>query len=119
MISQAVDKYSEGLNILHAALLRPKSLTTALYSNRAFAEALLGNWRNSFESARWALKTDAQHIKSYIRAAKAAQQLKRWPHALEVCGWGLKVEPNAPELLAIQQVRLLAISAAASPSRRL
>lgn len=110
VIGQAVEKYSEGLAILHAALAAPPALTTALYSNRAFAEGLLGNWRSSFESARWALKTDPKHVKSYIRAAKAAQELRKWPAALEVCAWGLAVEEAAPELLRMQAVRALLLS---------
>jgi tetratricopeptide (TPR) repeat protein len=109
VIKQASDKYSEGLSILHAAgatYAVPAQLRTALYSNRAFAESLIGNWRNALDSARWAIRTDRSHLKSYFRAAQAAQQLKRWSDALEVCKRGLEVEPGAAELLKIQQVQI-------------
>jgi tetratricopeptide (TPR) repeat protein len=105
VIGQAVEKYTEGLNILQKAQLSPKPLLTALYSNRAFAESILGNWRNALDSANWAIRTDGSHLKSYFRAAKAAQELKRWTDALELCARALNIEPTAQELLDIHKVR--------------
>ena len=114
LIKQAVAKYTEGLSLLHAsdtagtAPKNPaaaKAVRTALYSNRAFAESLLCNWRNALESARWAIKTDASHFKSHYRAAQAAAQLKQWPLALELCKRGLALDAAAPELTDIQEVR--------------
>ena len=112
VISQAVDKYSEGLAMIAAdrhGTPASAGLRVALYSNRAFAEGLLGNWRNALDSAQWALKADPQHLKSYFRAAQAAQKLKRWQLTEQLCQQGLAVMPGSAELQDILQVRVSAL----------
>ena len=106
LIESAVAKYSEGLSILASAAGKPDpALLCALCSNRALAESLLGNWRNSLDSALWAIRADSTHLKSYYRAARAAQELKRWQQGQTLCAKGLEIEPDAAELLGIQEVR--------------
>jgi hypothetical protein len=104
LIRQASDKYSEGLAILHEATSDAHALKCALHSNSALAQGLLGNFRNSLDAARCAIKCDAQHLKSYFRAAQAAVKLKRWAEGQELCESGLKVEVGAPELTALLAV---------------
>lgn len=47
MLRTAVDKYAEGLRVLHEAKSDAHALRCVLYSNQAQAHAHLGNWRNS------------------------------------------------------------------------
>jgi tetratricopeptide (TPR) repeat protein len=105
VIGVAISKYSEGLAILSAARGKPDpQLLCGLCSNRAFAESLLGNWRNALESALWAVRIDSTHLKSYFRAATAAQKLHRWKQALALCSKGLELDPGAEEFQKIQKV---------------
>jgi tetratricopeptide (TPR) repeat protein len=114
VIEVAITKYSEGLAILSAAGGKSDpQLLCALCSNRAFAESLLGNWRNAFDSAMWAIRVDSTHLKSYFRAASAAQKLRRWNQALKLCSKGLELDPGAEEFLEIQKVWLWSCPAGA------
>lgn len=111
LIESAVAKYTEGLSILAAAEGKPEpALLCALCSNRAFAESLLGNWRNSLESALWAIRADSTHLKSFYRAARAAKELRRWQQGQTLCANGLEIEADARELLDIQEVRRHVVS---------
>jgi len=106
MIREAVKQYGEGLAFLEAAgdVEGAAATRCALHSNRAHASGLLGNWRNALNDALAALKANPAHIKSHIRAANAARQLRSWREAVTLCERGLEAEPGAPELLKTSKV---------------
>eukprot|EP00892_Ulva_mutabilis_P003530 jgi/Ulvmu1/1549/UM110_0012.1 len=103
LLRTAIEKYAEGLGHLNHAHSNDTALRCALQSNQAQAHALLGNWRNSLQSARAAIQTDSKHFKSYMRAATAAARLREWRLLVELCSDGLALEPDSPELLSLQK----------------
>lgn len=106
MLRQAVDKYSEGLAVLmdHKTSANVK-LRVALLSNRAQAHIHLENWRNALESAEDAIKLDAKHLKSYMRAAIAAENMQDWDKVDQHCSKGLELQPGAADITRIREVR--------------
>lgn len=93
-IRQAIEQYTEGL----ALQCTDAALNSTLFSNRAQANLVLGNFRNALMDGKDAVRYNASNVKGYFRAAKGAIGIGLWETCRTLCNEGLEVEPDNVEL---------------------
>jgi hypothetical protein len=59
---------------------------------------ILGNNGRAVSDSMQALKLNPQNVKAAYRGAKASSLLKHWPHVIEFCSQGLKVDAENADL---------------------
>eukprot|EP00201_Polytomella_parva_P013831 CAMPEP_0175073596 /NCGR_PEP_ID=MMETSP0052_2-20121109/20691_1 /TAXON_ID=51329 ORGANISM="Polytomella parva, Strain SAG 63-3" /NCGR_SAMPLE_ID=MMETSP0052_2 /ASSEMBLY_ACC=CAM_ASM_000194 /LENGTH=378 /DNA_ID=CAMNT_0016341505 /DNA_START=14 /DNA_END=1146 /DNA_ORIENTATION=+ len=114
LLRDAIKFYSDGF----AINCGDDKLNSVLLSNRAQAHSLLGNWRNSFEDSNRSIKLDTSNVKSYFRGARAAQKLKRFSDARNICIEGLKIDSSNVELKKILKESEASIATATAAAAR-
>jgi len=80
------------------------------------------DWSRAMEDCETALKLDPKFVKVFIRKGKIQHLLKQYHKALETFDAGLKLDPQASELLesraqTLQAIRAQAQSGKADPER--
>ncbi|WIA28095.1 hypothetical protein OEZ86_010677 [Tetradesmus obliquus] len=100
LLREAVEAYTKGL----ALKCSDTQLNLALHNNRAHVHSLLGNWRSALQDSQAALQLEPASIKAVFRGARAALKLGQWDVCGQLLQQGLALEPEAAELLQIQQV---------------
>lgn len=99
LLREAVEAYTKGL----ALKCSDTQLNLALHNNRAHVHSLLGNWRSALQDSQAALQLEPASIKAVFRGARAALKLGQWDVCGQLLQQGLALEPEAAELLQIQQ----------------
>uniref|UniRef100_A0A383V5T9 Cns1/TTC4 wheel domain-containing protein n=1 Tax=Tetradesmus obliquus TaxID=3088 RepID=A0A383V5T9_TETOB len=99
LLREAVEAYTKGL----ALKCSDTQLNLALHNNRAHVHSLLGNWRSALQDSLAALQLEPASIKAVFRGARAALKLGQWDVCGQLLQQGLALEPEAAELLQIQQ----------------
>jgi hypothetical protein len=90
-LRQAVEQYTEGLGVGGT----DAGVTSALLSNRAHVNLLLGNFRNAMLDGRDAVRFDPGNLKGHYRAAKGALGLRQWDECRKLVAAGLAAAAHA------------------------
>lgn len=98
-LRQAIEQYTQGL----AVACPNAALNSALASNRAHVNLLLGNFRNAYQDGLAALKTNPQNVKACYRAAKGALGMSKFGECEQLCSRGLELEPENKEMLVLRR----------------
>ena len=93
--NDAIDLYTQALA---AKSDRPEQ-NAVILSNRAAVQLLKKNYGKVIEDCMEAIKLDPTNGKAHYRAAKAANALKKWDKAVEMCEAGLKLDEGNKEML--------------------
>lgn len=86
-LRQAIESYTEGINLE----FDDAHLKSVLYSNRAQANLVIGNYRNALFDGQDAIRFNEQNIKGFYRAAKGALGTSKFDKCQELCDEALKL----------------------------
>ncbi|NWX85375.1 TTC4 protein, partial [Nothoprocta pentlandii] len=96
--SKAVLSYTEGLK----KKCQDPELGAVLLTNRAAAQARLGNYRSALNDAIQARRLKPSHLKAIVRGALCHLELKNFSEAVEWCEEGLQIDPKEKKLLEVR-----------------
>ncbi|KFV85629.1 Tetratricopeptide repeat protein 4, partial [Struthio camelus australis] len=77
-------------------------LGAVLHTNRAAAQARLGNYRSALNDAIQARKLKPTHLKAIIRGALCHLELKNFSEAIAWCEEGLQIDPKEKKLMEVR-----------------
>ncbi|NXA31531.1 TTC4 protein, partial [Eudromia elegans] len=95
---KAVLSYTEGLK----KKCEDPELVTVLLTNRAAAQARLGNYRSALNDAIQARKLKPTHLKAIVRGALCHLELKNFSEAVAWCDEGLEIDSKEKKLLEVR-----------------
>uniref|UniRef100_A0A8C7A2Z0 Tetratricopeptide repeat domain 4 n=1 Tax=Nothoprocta perdicaria TaxID=30464 RepID=A0A8C7A2Z0_NOTPE len=95
---KAVLSYTEGLK----KKCQDPELGAVLLTNRAAAQARLGNYRSALNDAIQARRLKPSHLKAIVRGALCHLELKNFSEAVEWCEEGLQIDPKEKKLLEVR-----------------
>ncbi|NXE51526.1 TTC4 protein, partial [Casuarius casuarius] len=94
---KAVVSYTEGLK----KKCEDPELGAMLHTNRAAAQAHLGNYRSALNDAIQARKLKPTHLKAIIRGALCHLELKNFSEAIAWCEEGLQIDSKEKKLMEV------------------
>nr|XP_013817231.1 PREDICTED: tetratricopeptide repeat protein 4 [Apteryx mantelli mantelli] len=95
---KAVISYTEGLR----KKCEDPELRAMLHTNRAAAQAHLGNYRSALNDAIQARKLKPTHLKAIIRGALCHLELKNFSEAIAWCEEGLRIDSKEKKLVEVR-----------------
>uniref|UniRef100_A0A8B9S4G6 Tetratricopeptide repeat domain 4 n=1 Tax=Apteryx owenii TaxID=8824 RepID=A0A8B9S4G6_APTOW len=95
---KAVISYTEGLR----KKCEDPELGAVLHTNRAAAQAHLGNYRSALNDAIQARKLKPTHLKAIIRGALCHLELKNFSEAIAWCEEGLRIDSKEKKLVEVR-----------------
>jgi len=105
----AENKFVEAITEYTEALKRDPNNYKVL-SNRAACYSKLMDWSRALEDCDACIAKDPSFVKAYIRKGKVQHFLKQYHKALETYEAGLKIDPNASELLEGRRATILSVN---------
>ncbi|NXG32776.1 TTC4 protein, partial [Dromaius novaehollandiae] len=94
---KAVVSYTEGLR----KKCEDPELAAVLHTNRAAAQAHLGNYRSALNDAIQARKLKPTHLKAIVRGALCHLELKNFSEAIAWCEEGLRIDSKEKKLMEV------------------
>ncbi|KAL7665582.1 Cns1/TTC4 wheel domain-containing protein [[Candida] zeylanoides] len=94
----AINFYTQGLDIERGDDAARDPLTVSLYLNRAACQLELKNYRSCIEDCKKVLVVDPTNVKACYRSGRALFAVERFDEAKEILRYGLSLDPENASL---------------------